>query len=233
MLRGFDQPRQHGVWVYLEYTSDRSNAQAFGQGGHDAYDELGWHVLTMQRSAEGLLEILVAREALELAHGPPPGWPLVRMLPHPPNHSRHTFPQGNNAAAYPHCAGGHAWSRSTAVRHQVAAWAWLSAHSRYQVGLMMRPGNGFGSAERLVEGLAGRRSVDSIATGRRSHSQEQSTPRHRSPSRRRGHKILGVYHLIPFHIHQVNGGILPRSSLVQATELSVCKRYDPALVPAA
>ena len=73
-----------------------------------------------------------------------------------------------------------------------------------QVGLMMRPGNGFGSAERLVEGLAGRRSVDSIATGRRSHSQEQSTPRHRSPSRR-GHKIPGVYHLIPFHIHQVNG----------------------------
>ena len=72
MLRGFDQPRQHGVWVYLEYASDRSNTEAFSQGSHDVYDELGWHVLAMQRGAVGLLEILAARETLELAPRPTP-----------------------------------------------------------------------------------------------------------------------------------------------------------------
>src|SRR5262245_54559149 len=98
---------------------------------------------------------------------------------------------------------------------------------------MMRPGNGFGSAERLVEGLAGRRSVDSIATGRRSHSQSRARP-DTGDQAEGGHKILGS---------------LPSRSLSYAsgerwytTQVKSCSGdgmirmqevHDPALVPAA
>ena len=49
-----------------------------------------------------------------------------------------------------------------------------------QIGLMVRPGNGTGAAEHLVERLTGRREVGSIATERRSqpraeHAQTQES----------------------------------------------------------
>jgi hypothetical protein len=69
MVGGFAQPLQHRVGIDLEHPGDSADAQAFRQRAHRPYQQVGCDAFAMERRAVGLLEIALARRAVEL----PPG----------------------------------------------------------------------------------------------------------------------------------------------------------------
>ena len=73
LLRGLHQPPQHRMGVDFEHPCRAPDAQAFGQTGDDAHDELHRRALPMQEGAVRLRAIALARDALELVPGLAPG----------------------------------------------------------------------------------------------------------------------------------------------------------------
>ena len=183
MLRGFDQPRQHGVWVYLEYTATARMPRPSAKEAMTRMMSSVGTCLPCNGVPRVSWKYLWHARHWSWRHGPPPGWPLVRMLPHPANHSRHTFPRGNNGCV---CATA-AWSRSTAVRHQVAAWAEclltadpgrLDDEARKRLWVCRAPRGGLGRP--AIDGL--HRDWAPQPQPRAEHAQTQE-------SKQKGHKI--------------------------------------------
>ena len=85
MVRGLDQPRQHGVGIDLEHPRHGTDAQPFRQRAHRPHQEVGGDALAIQRRAVGLQEIALAGRAVPLPPGAAVGMAvgLEIAVPHP------------------------------------------------------------------------------------------------------------------------------------------------------
>ena len=63
LVGGFDEPLQHGVWVYLKHPRSASDAQALGQTGDHPHDQLQCHALAVKDRAEGLQKVAATDDA--------------------------------------------------------------------------------------------------------------------------------------------------------------------------
>jgi hypothetical protein len=73
LLRCFDQPLQHGIWVHLKHPRRALDTQAFGQARDDAHDEIDGGALAVKDCAEGLEKIAPTGDAQQLPPGAPVG----------------------------------------------------------------------------------------------------------------------------------------------------------------
>jgi hypothetical protein len=79
-----------------------------------------------------------------------------------------------------------------------ATWTWAACSQVAQRGLMVRPGNGGGSAERLYIRMAGWPSASSSVTRRRGQAHLRSAQNHSTPSSRRAWKSRSCPMVSPF-----------------------------------